>query len=84
MSVAKLAMELMMPLTTSHASSEPCLVAGCFMIGPNPPARTTAQIRKAMPAAGTKYALTVKRWRILWTGNQMAGNEQSQKMKNEA
>jgi len=28
--------------------------------------------------------LTVKRWRIWWTGNQMAGREQSQKMKKEA
>jgi hypothetical protein len=27
--------------------------------------------------------LTVKRWRIWWTGNQMAGREKSQKRKKE-
>jgi len=82
--VAKLAMELMTPLTNAHASSLPDMVAGCRTIGPTPPARTTAQMRKAIPATGTKYDLTVNKWRIWWTGNQMAGNEQSQKMKKEA
>jgi hypothetical protein len=38
-------------------------------------------MKKETPAVGTTYALTVNRWRILWTGNQMAGREQSQKMK---
>jgi hypothetical protein len=42
-----------------------------------------AQMKKAIPAQGTKYALTVNRWRILWTGNQMAGSEQTQKRKKE-
>lgn len=42
-----------------------------------------AQIMNAMPATGTKYDLTVNRCRIWWTGNQIAGREQSQKMKNE-
>jgi hypothetical protein len=40
-------------------------------------------MRKAMPAHGTKYDLTVKRWRIFSTGNQMAGREQNQKRKKE-
>jgi hypothetical protein len=37
--------------------------------------------RKTIPATGTKYALTVKRCLILWTGNQIAGKLPSQKMK---
>jgi hypothetical protein len=42
-----------------------------------------AQIKNAIPAVGTTNALTVNRCRILWTGNQIAGSEQSQKMKKE-
>lgn len=41
-------------------------------------------MKKAIPAQGTKYAFTVKRCRTLWTGNQMAGREQNQKMKKDA
>lgn len=70
-----------MPLTNSQAKAEPVSLAGWLTTGPMPPARTTAQIKKAMAAQGTKYALTVKRWRIWWTGNQIAGRESSQKMK---
>jgi hypothetical protein len=44
-------------------------------------ALTIAHIKKEKPAVGTTNDLTVKRWRILWTGNQIAGKEQSQKMK---
>lgn len=84
MSVAKLAIELMHPFTNSHPSALPDLVAGWWTIGPTPPARTMAQMKKAMPAQGTKYAFTVKRCRTLCTGNQMAGSDNSQKMKKEA
>ena len=52
--VAKLAMALMTPVTNSHASFDPEIVAGWWTIGPIPPARTMAQMRKAMPAQGTK------------------------------
>jgi hypothetical protein len=82
--VAKLAMELMMPLIICHASSLPCLVADCWIMGPAPPARTSAHMKKAIPAHGTKNDLTVKRWRIWCTGNQIAGSEQNQKMKKDA
>jgi hypothetical protein len=40
-----------------------------------------AQMKKAKPAVGTKNALTVKRWRILCTGNQIAGKLPSQNRK---
>lgn len=81
--VAKLAIDDMMPLTISQARSPPCIVFDFLTMGPTPPARTRAQIKKAMPAGGTKYALAVNKCRILWTGNQMAGREQSQKIKND-
>ncbi len=42
-----------------------------------------AQIKNDRPAVGTTYALTVNKCRILWTGNQIAGKERSQKMKKE-
>ena len=58
----------------------PDAVAGCLTIGPRPFARTIAQIKNDIPAMGTIYAFTVKRCRILCTGNQIAGKEQSQKM----
>lgn len=61
MSVAKLAMEDMTPLTNSQARSLPWTVFPCLTMGPIPPARTRAQIMKAMPQTGTKYDLTVKR-----------------------
>ena len=38
-------------------------------------------MKNAKPATGTKYAFTVNRCLILWTGNQMAGKLQSQKRK---
>ena len=53
MRAAKLAMDDMMPRTTCHASSDPWIVLGWLTMGPGPPARTTVQTRKAMPATGT-------------------------------
>jgi len=38
-------------------------------------------MKKVKPAMGTKYALTVKRCRIWWTGNQIAGRLQNQNRK---
>lgn len=61
MRVAKLAMEDMKPLTNSQPSSLPESRPGWRTIGPTPPARTMAQMKKAMPAVGTTYDLTVKR-----------------------
>ena len=81
--VAKLEMAPMIPVTMPQASFEPEAVAGWWMTGPPPPALTNAQMKRAMPAVGATTALTVKRWRILWTGNQMNGSEPSQKRKNE-
>jgi hypothetical protein len=40
-------------------------------------------MKNDIPAVGTTKALTVNKCLILWTGNQIAGSEQSQKMKNE-
>jgi len=79
--VAKLAIELMIPPIHPQANFEPDASAGWRTIGPIPWALTMAQIKKAIPAAGTKYALTVKRCRILCTGNQIAGSEPTQKRK---
>lgn len=81
--VAKLAMDDMMPVTIPQASFDPWAVFGCLTIGPIPFARTTAQMKKATPAIGTTMALAVNKCRILWTGNQMAGNEKNQKRKKE-
>lgn len=61
MRVAKFAIEDMIPVTIPHANFEPCDVLLCFTIGPMPLARTRAQMKKAIPAVGTTYALTVKR-----------------------
>ena len=83
MSVAKFAIADIMPVTTPHASFDPVVVFFCLTIGPMPLALTRAQIKKATPAVGTTYALTVNRCLILWTGNQIAGKDMSQKMKNE-
>lgn len=79
--VAKLDMDAMMPAIHPQASLEPEASAGCRTMGPSPLARTMAQMKKAIPAAGTKYALTVNKWRILWTGGHRKGSEPSQKMK---
>jgi hypothetical protein len=65
MSVAKLAMADMIPVMIPQASLEPCEVLLWCTIGPMPLALTRAQMKKAIPAVGTTYALTVKRWRIL-------------------
>jgi hypothetical protein len=54
MSVAKLAMEDMVPRTISQPSSEPFALPGWCTMGPMPLARTIAQMKKAMPAVGTK------------------------------
>lgn len=81
MRVAKLEMADMMPITIPQTSLEPEALAGCWMMGPSPWALTTAQMKNAMPAVGTTYALTVNRCRILCTGNQIAGREINQKMK---
>lgn len=54
-------MEDMKPLTNSQPSSLPESRPGWRTIGPTPPARTMAQMKKAMPAVGTTYDLTVKR-----------------------
>ena len=80
-SVAKLAIALMIPLTIPQASAEPWAVFFSLTIGPRPLARTMAQMKKLMPQMGTTKDLKVKRWRILWTGNQIAGSEQSQNIK---
>lgn len=80
---AKLAMALMMPLMIAQARSLPWIVEGCLTIGPRPPAATIAQMKKAMPAAGATKDLTVKRWRILYTGNHKNGSEPSQNRKKE-
>ncbi len=84
MRVAKLAMLLITPFTNCQPSSDPEMVAGWRTMGPAPPALTRAQMKKEMPQMGTKYDLTVNKCRILCTGNQMAGSEHSQKMKNAA
>jgi hypothetical protein len=39
------------------------------------------QMKKVIPAVGATMALRVKRCRIVWMGNQMAGREISQKRK---
>ncbi|KAK5633061.1 hypothetical protein RRF57_008774 [Xylaria bambusicola] len=54
MSVAKLAIELKTPFTNSQASSLPSNFAGWLIMGPGPPALTKAQMKKAIPAVGTK------------------------------
>src|SRR6478735_585814 len=84
MSVAKLEIEDIMPLTISQAKSLPWTLLPAFTMGPIPTAREIVQARKVIPATGTTYALTVKRCRTLWTGNQSAGSDTSQKMKKEA
>lgn len=71
----------MMPRTMSQPSSEPRTVPDCLTMGPSPFARTIAQMKNAMPAVGTKYALTVNRCRILCTGGQMKGRLPSQNRK---
>lgn len=80
-SVAKLAIADMIPVTIAHASSLPCTVFFSWIIGPIPCAREIAHAKNAIPANGTNHALTVKRWRILCTGNQMAGSDPSQNRK---
>ena len=47
--IAKLAIELMIPLTNSQASSLPSSLAGCLMTGPRPPARLMVHPKKAKP-----------------------------------
>ena len=49
MRVAKLAIELMMPLTNSQANSLPSSLVGCLTTGPRPPARLMVQPKKAKP-----------------------------------
>ena len=51
------------------------------MIGPTPWAFTMHQMKNVMPAIGATIAFSVKKCRILWMGNQMAGREMSQKRK---
>ena len=79
--VAKFAMDDMIPETIAQPKAPPDLVPPWCTIGPIPCALTITHIKKATPATGTKKALTVKRWRILWTGNQMAGKLQKQNRK---
>jgi hypothetical protein len=52
-SVAKLAIADMMPVTIPHANLDPVATAGWCTIGPMPWARTIAQMKKAIPAVGT-------------------------------
>ena len=59
--VAKLAMELIIPVTIPQASVEPCDVFPCLTIGPRPLALTTAQMKNAIPAIGTTIALAVNK-----------------------
>jgi hypothetical protein len=66
-SVAKLAIELIMPFTIAQPSSLPEAVPGWETIGPIPLARTILQMKKAMPAVGTTKDLTVKRCLIVCT-----------------
>lgn len=83
MRVAKFAMADIMARIIAQASSLPDFVAPCFTIGPSPWARTTAQMKKATPAAGATNAFTVNKWRILCTGNHRNGRDPIQKRKNE-
>ncbi len=52
-------------------------------MGPIPCALTTAHMKNDIPAVGTTKDLTVNKCLIWWTGNQIAGSEQSQKTKKE-
>lgn len=52
--VAKLAIQFIKDLTNSQPNSEPWMVLGWCTIGPIPPARLTVQIKKPMPAIGTR------------------------------
>lgn len=64
MSVAKLAMEDMMPVAIAQANLEPWEVFGWCTIEPMPFALTRAQMKNVIPAVGTTNALTVNRCRI--------------------
>lgn len=79
--VAKFAIDDMMPWTMAQPNAPPDFVAPLCTMGPIPCARTIAQMKKAIPAGGTKKDFAVNRWRILCTGNQMNGKLQSQKRK---
>ena len=59
--VAKLAIELIVPLIMPQAKSEPVAVPGWCTIGPTPPAFLMDHTKNATPATGTKYAFTVNR-----------------------
>jgi len=79
--VAILLMQDMRLETIAQPSSLPCTVAGWRMIGPTPFALMMHQMKNVIPAVGATMALRVKRWRILWIGNHIAGSEMSQKRK---
>ena len=81
MSVAKLAIALIIPLTMAQASLLPPIVEPWWTIGPMPLARTIAQMKNEIPATGTKYALAVKRCRIFCTGNHRKGSDPAQNKK---
>lgn len=51
--------------TMAQASSVPCNLLGCLIIGPNPCAFTIAQIKKTMPAVGATMAFTVNKCRLV-------------------
>lgn len=53
-SVAKFAIDDMMPWTIAQPNAPPDFVAGWCTMGPMPWARTIDQMKKAIPAGGTK------------------------------
>ena len=62
--VAILLMHDMILDTMPQLRSEPCSVAGWWMIGPTPFALTMHQMKKVIPAIGATMAFAVKRWRL--------------------
>ena len=62
--VAMLLMQDMTLETIPQPRSDPCKVAGWWMIGPTPCAFTIHQMKKVMPAIGTTTAFSVKRCRL--------------------
>lgn len=79
--VAKFAIALIMPLITAHAKALPCNAPRCLTMGPKPSARTTAQMKNAIPATGTTAAFTVKKCLILCTAGHKKGKLPAQNKK---
>jgi hypothetical protein len=79
--VAKFETQSITAAITAHAFALPWTVDGWWTIGPTPPALTMAHTMNNTPATGTVYDFTVNKCRIWYTGNQIAGNENSQNRK---